>query len=51
MALAAPVDVPDSTKRAPSVVVMMLAETPGLSAAELIADAMPASVLLLESMV
>src|SRR5208282_4184064 len=47
---AAPVVVPDSTSLAPSVAVMMLALTPGLFGAELIAAAMPASVLSVESM-
>ena len=45
IALAVPVWVPDSTRRAPSVVVRMLAVTPGLLGALLIAEAMPASVL------
>ena len=51
MALAAPVAVPASTRRDPVVEVMMLAVTPGLLDAELIAAAMPASELLVESMV
>src|ERR1700675_3841779 len=45
MALAAPVAVPAMTSRAPAVVVMMLAVTPGLLLAELMAEAMPARVL------
>ena len=49
MALAAPVAVPAMTSRAPAVVEMMLAVTPGLLSAELIAAAMPASVLSVES--
>jgi hypothetical protein len=43
MAFAAPVAVPVRTNRDPSVAVMMLAVTPGLFAAELIAAAMPDS--------
>src|SRR5208337_2498780 len=50
IALAAPVAVPAMTSRAPAVVVMMLAATPGLLLAELIAEAMPANVLSVESM-
>src|ERR1019366_10490345 len=46
----APVVVPDNTNRAPSEAVMMLALTPGLFGAELMAAAMPASVLSVESM-
>jgi hypothetical protein len=49
--LAAPVLVPVSTRREPSVVVMMLAVTPGLLVAELMAEAMPARVSLPEPMV
>src|SRR5271156_3190908 len=50
IALAAPVLVAVKTSREPSVVVMMLAVTPGLFCAELMAEVMPASVLSLESM-
>ncbi len=50
MAFAAPVAVPAMTSRAPAVVVMMLAVTPGLLLAELIAEAMPARVLSVVSM-
>ena len=47
--MTAPVCVPLSTRRDPSVVLITLAETPGLFAAEFMAEAMPASVLLLVS--
>ena len=50
IALPAPVVVPVSTSRAPSVAVMMVALTPGLFGAALIAEAMPASVLSVGSM-
>ena len=43
--------VPVNTRREPSVVVITLALTPGLFGAELMAAAMPASVLLVVSMV
>ena len=45
IAFAAPVEVPEITSRAPPEVLMTLAVTPGLFAAELMAEAMPASVL------
>jgi hypothetical protein len=48
MAFEAPVAVPDKTSREPSVEVMMLALTPGLLVAPLMAAAIPASVLSLE---
>src|SRR5882757_3039962 len=51
MAFAAPVAVPVRINRDPPVVVIMLAVTPGLFAAELISAAMPDSELLVESMV
>src|SRR5258708_19157859 len=51
MAFAAPVAVPVRINRDPPMVVIMLAVTPGLFAAELIAAAMPDSELLVESMV
>ncbi len=51
IALAAPVAVPVSTSRAPAVVVITLAVTPGLLGAALMAEAMPDRVSLLESMV
>ena len=50
MALAAPVAVLDKTNREPAEVVRMLAVTPGLLVDPLIAAAIPASVLLVESM-
>ena len=48
--LPVPVAVPDSTSRAPSEAEMMLALTPGLFGAELIAEAMSASVLAVDGM-
>src|ERR1700733_6264061 len=51
IAFAAPVAVPVRISREPDVVVMMLAVTPGLLGAELISAAMPASELLVVSMV
>src|ERR1700681_471299 len=50
MALAAPVAAPDSTSRAPSAVVRIVAVTPGLSAALLMASAIPDRVLFEVSM-
>ncbi len=49
--LAAPVAVPDNTRRAPAVVVMILALTPGLFGALLMAATIPCRVLFVLSMV
>src|ERR1700677_192196 len=51
IAFAAPVEVPEMTRRAPPEVLMTLAVTPGLFDAELMAEAMPETVSSLESMV